>query len=554
MENKTNLENNSNSLSNSEEVTLTENKKINYIWAIPLIALAITLYLLVSHISNRGKLISINFQNAEGLEIGKTKLKFKDVDIGLVEDIQIIKEDNVLIKVRVKKTAVKFIKSDAKFWIVKPRLELTKISGLGTLVSGAYITVKPGKSEDFETNFDGLDLPPIVTTDKKGLRLTLLAEKSTTISAGTRIYYRGIEVGIVERKYLSKDFLWVKIDIFVSAPNDSLISSNTRFWSTTGVSVSTSGSGISFEIDSINQVIAGGISFETPIEDNNYTVKNNSEFVLFESKNKARNHIFGKKAHFVTFFEGNVGGLTKGSDVSIQGISIGKVKNVELTYNTLRNKTVVKATLEIYNSKIDKNNLHVLENITERGVITQLETSNLLTGTKQISLLLNKGFYHAKDGEDNENEIDESTGYVVIPSKSDNLSEITSGVSGLITKVNQLPLSETLDNVNKLLTSVDGLVKGVDVEPTLKSFNQLLKNAESLPKGLKKTLSNLDRNFRTITKSIDGTLSGFAPDAPIYHNLNKTLKELNKTLKSFKTLSDTLNRSPDALIFGEKRK
>ncbi len=553
-----------------ENAQIKKEKRFNHIWWIPLIALFIVMYIGINHYASRGPLAMISFSSAEGIEVSKTKVKYKDVVIGKVESIKL--NDNlkgVKVGVRINKDNENLLRKNTRFWVVKARLGITQISGLNTLLSGNYISIEPdsNKENDFRYEFTGLEKPPIINQNEPGLKITLLSNKANALYPGTSVYYKGITVGSVNRVYFSDDYQWVKADVFIASPHDKLIKNTTKFWATNGISVEGNPSGINVSIDSIEALIGGGITFETPISlsaQNTQSAKSGTEYVLFANKKAVENQVTGRKHYFVTYFRGSMKGLEVGSPVVLQGITVGKVQDIRLMFDTDMATTRVPVLFEIYedrfnlinNENSDKNtdvdkkatdntdntnntketsNMFV-EKLVAQGLKTQLETSNLLTGAKNIALILNPGgFYLTR----NKVQKDPITGYTILSSTPQSFDALASGVTNVVNKINKLPLEQLAHNLNSLL------------EDTNEELNATLKEGRNLFKNTGKTLKSLNYSINKLAKTTASTLDSYSADAPLYHNLNQSLEQLNDTLTSLKSVSEMLDRSPNSLIFGK---
>lgn len=531
--------------------------KLNHVWWLPLIALLIVSFLGIQHFTSQGPLISIRFNDAEGIKIDKTKVRYKDLDIGRVEKIQLADSfQHVDVSIRMNKESEDLLRQNTKFWIVKPRISVTQISGLNTLLSGNYIAIDPDLNEKSQhrDTFVGLANPPVITSNEPGLHLTLLTSQASSLYPGTAIYYKGMQVGSVNRVYFSDDYLWVKADIFIAAPHDKLIKQTTKFWSTNGFSINTTGKGISIEMESFEALVSGGITFDTPISlTPKKTVTDGTEYILHKNKNQATELNYGNKHYYITYFNSSVQGLSTGSPVLVQGINVGKVKDVKIIYDSLKEKTQVTVLFEVYENRLglkkySKNTDGIIEKMISDGLRAKLEIDNLLTGGKHIALTF-------IDNLNNHTElvsIDKSTGYPIIPSAPESFNAIASGVSDLIKKINKLPLNNLANHLDELVVGANQTITH-DLKQTITELNTLLAEGKTLSTSARKTLKQLNKSVETLAHSVEETLSGYSPDAPLYYNLNTTLTELNDTLRSLKQVSDTIDRTPNALIFGEKK-
>ncbi len=569
------IDKNENEISDYQDSVEAQKKKkstaFNHIWWIPFIALLIVIYLAVNHYTSQGPLVTIQFDSAGGIEVGKTKVRYKDVDIGKVEKIQL--SDNhkgVLISVRMQRDTDNLLREKTSFWIVKPRVTLTQVTGLNTLLSGNYITLDPDKDKTHEHRYEfaGLSSPPIITQDKPGLRLTLRTSKANSLSPGTAIYYKGLPVGSVDRVYFSEDYDWVKADIFIASPHDKLIKNNTKFWSASSIAVDLGTSGLDIEIESVETLVAGGIVFDNPVSLKKETQASaGSEYILYKNKKSAFEQDYGKSRYFVTYFNSSVKGLAANSPVSFQGITVGKVKDIRLLFDKSTQKTYIPVLFEVYENRLGIIDTHKTTNqegtvdkktnelpiditqvLVQQGLHTQIETANLLTGAKNIALTFKK---EKSPNTLQKIETDPITGYTLLPSTPESFDAIAASATSLMDKVNKLPLNEIATNLNELLSSTNNTLNGLKLQQTIKTLNNFLKGGHRVTTNARHTLNSLDKNMTTIVKSAEKTLAGFSPDAPLYYNMTNTLSELNETLESLRRVTDMLDRKSNALIFGE---
>ena len=246
------------------EVEVAERRGLSIVWLIPLVAGAIALWLGYSTLRDQGPSVTISFENAEGLEADKTKVKYKDVEVGVVEDVAISEDlSQIIVTARMHKEAEPYMNDGTRFWIVRPRVGAGGVSGLGTLLSGAFIEVDPG-SGAATTAFEGLEEPPPIRSDEAGRRYELHAEKLGSVARGSPVYYRSVEVGQVLGYELADDKENMVIDIFVAAPHDQLVRDNSRFWNASGIDVSVGAEGVNVAVELLQALLAGGIAFDTP--------------------------------------------------------------------------------------------------------------------------------------------------------------------------------------------------------------------------------------------------------------------------------------------------
>ena len=219
--------------SGTAQAVVQTKKSVSIVWIVPLVALLIGGWLAYRAITGKGPTIRIAFESAAGLEAGKTKIKFKDVEVGQVEDIRLNPDmSQVIVTARLTKNAKQYLSEHTRFWVVRARVAGGGVSGLGTLFSGAYIAIDPGKPGKTIRSFKGLETPPIVTTDLPGRHFMLKAERLGSLDIGKPVYFRQIQVGQVVAYEMEKDGHAVDIKIFIHAPHHERVHKNTRFWNT----------------------------------------------------------------------------------------------------------------------------------------------------------------------------------------------------------------------------------------------------------------------------------------------------------------------------------
>ncbi len=567
-------------------------ERFSLVWWLPFIALLITTYFAVNYYTSKGTLATITFKSAEGVAVNKTKVKYKDVVIGRVEAVRLNKDfKGVQVDIRMNRDGEGLLRERTQFWVVKPRIGLTQVTGLNTLLSGAYITLDPDKdpNSDYRYQFVGLEHPPIISQDEPGLKITLLSNKASSLSPGTAVYYKGIRVGEVNRVAFSDDYLWVKADIFIRAPHSQLIKPTTKFWSMSGISMSAGAEGVEVSVESVEALVAGGITFETPpslLTSEQLPVDDGMEFTLFDNKKLAKEQVMGRSFYFVSYFNSSIKGLEEGSPVVIQGMKVGMVKEIRLLFDEASLTPRIPVLFEVYESRFKRISLHQADGDTppkqlgmldidafseallRKGLRVRLETANLILGTKQLSLVFDKKLQNAHATL----EKDPITHYRLLPSVEGGFDELSDSVTLFTNKLNSLPLEAIADNLNALLkngnqtvqrlpverlsaliATTDAKIKQLPLKQTLTHFNQLLKEGKTLSKSARSALATVKKSANRLSRSAETVLGGYSADAPLYYNANTALTQLNDTLLSLKTVLDMLDRHPNSLVFGENK-
>jgi len=313
------------------EGDIKQPSRFSIIWIIPVIALIVAAGLAYRTISERGPLISITFETAEGLEEGKTTLQFRSVAFGMVEQIDFSEDvDGVIVHARIHPSSAKHITEGSRFWVVRPRIGAGGISGFGTLLSGAYITVDLGPTDAKKARrFEGLDDPPMIIDHPDALRLELTTDALGDISDGSPVYYRDIRVGKVVGFDLDDKSRGVTLHIAIAREHANLINANTHFWNASGFEVVASFSGIEAKLDSLRSLLSGGISLDTHGSPGS-AAKNHDRFPLYEGPKHSKDAWARSRTTHILVEGKTLGSIREGEAILYSGVQVGTVLSVEL--------------------------------------------------------------------------------------------------------------------------------------------------------------------------------------------------------------------------------
>jgi paraquat-inducible protein B len=518
---------------------------ISVAWVIPLVAVLVGGWIAVHYILSQGPTITISFTNAEGLEAGKTKVRYKNVDIGTVKSINISDDrSHVIVTADIAKNAENLIVTDTRFWVVRPRISFNSVSGIGTLLSGAYIGVDAGKSTTEKRDFAGLDTPPRVTSDAPGREFTLHADDIGSLYLGAPVYFRRVAVGEVTSYKLDDDGKGVTLSIFITAPNDRLVTANSRFWHASGIDLSLQGSGLKLNTESLISLVVGGISFQpAPEMDAGPPAPADASFTLYDNKETALKPKDREVQTYLLYFDESLRGLSPGAPVDFRGIVIGEVKAVSVEYDRQSKTLRFPVEINLYPARLRsryrkgtpqmsamEREPHVLlERWVARGFRAQLKTTNLITGQLFVTLDF---FPHAPRAR-----VDWSQSPAVLPTLPGALENI----------------QETLGNIARKLDKVPFEAIGNNLNLTLKNLNGTLQDADKVIKQLDgSVLPELHETLATAHKALGNAERTLAPDAPVQQNLQDTLGEVSRAAQALRVLADYLSRHPEAIIRGKK--
>lgn len=502
------------------------------IWIIPLVALAIGLSLVIKSLLQTGPTISVSFRTAEGLVAGKTTVKFRQMDIGLVRDIDLAEDQShVIAKIELRKDASHFAATDSRFWVVRPRVGTSGISGIETLLSGAYIEVDGGKSQVEKDEFKGLETPPIITSDVPGKTFFLKADDLGSLDAGSPIYYRRINVGQVSGYKLADDGKSVNLQVFIRSPYDKFVTQDARFWQASGVDVSLNASGFRLDTQSLASIVGGGIAFGYPENSHADVATNNTQFQLWGSYADAIKEPDGAPFWVVMYFDQSLRGLSVGAPIDFMGIELGNVKSINAEFSSDFQQLRMKVEAVIYPSRLVKRshlNSDILAGFVQRGWRAQMRTGNLLTGQNYIAFdKFPKAAAASLRFENNE---------AVIPTTPTELSGLQAQVSQIADKLTKFPLVEIGQDVRKTLANMNGTIETTD-----KLVKQL--NGNIAP-----TMQATLDDVRKTLKSSESILSS---DAPMQQDVRRALQQMTRAAASLQLMSDYIEQHPESLIRGK---
>jgi paraquat-inducible protein B len=527
-------------------------RRISVVWIIPILAAVIALGIAIQRAMNEGPTITIAFKAAEGVEAGKTFIKYKDVTIGQVTTVQLSEDyTGVVVQAKIAKHAAALLVDDTKFWIVSPRASLSGISGLGTLLSGNYIGIEVGKSTTGRRSFTGLDVPPTVT-DQPGRQFLLRAASLGSVGIGAPIYYRSISAGQVAGYSLAADGKSIDITVFVNAPYDKYVTARTRFWNASGIDVSAGADGVKVHTESLVAVLAGGLAFDSPdfLPAGNPAAAD-TVFALYPNRAVAMKQPDQLERRFVLYFDESVRGLSVGAPVTFFGLPVGEVANVGLDFNPealdLRPRVLItffperliehvsgggKTSAETFLKSNEANRDRMLHRmVEERGLRATLQTGNLLTGELYVAF---EYFPNAQKVK-----IDWTQDPLQLPVSNAGLASLVAKLDSILAKVNRMPLEEMGTGVKNLI---------VTLNQTLKDADTMIKRVDTdfLPAGTK-TLEELHHAIA------DGDQALLGEDSAGRQDLRDALQEMAGAARSIRVLVDYLQRHPEALIRGKKQ-
>ena len=513
------------------------------VWLIPIVAALIGGWLAVKTILEKGPTVTITFKTAEGIEAGKTKAKYKNIDIGEVKSVAFTKDlERVVVTVEFHKGVEPHLVEDVRFWIAKPRIAGGQVSGIGTLFSGSYIEMDRGKSSVPRREFEGLEVAPFVTGDVPGRQFILQGKDLGSHEPGTPVLFRRIAVGKVAASELKQDGSGVTLKIFVESPYDKFVTANTRFWDVSGIDISADASGLKVNTEGLVSILLGGIAFEAPADSGALPEADpDTVFPIFPDREAALKQPDREALMFTMYFEESLRGLTVGSPVEVNSVTLGEVKGIKVEFDDQRKQFLFPVDVALYPGRMRSMMRQAvaeptpaeqkarLDALITSGLRAQLKTGSLLTGQMYISMNFFPKASPAK--------IDWTKNPPVFPTEPGTLVELQATLMNISKKIESMPLQQIGENLRIALQSLNRTLVGM--EQAVKRMDK------DVAPAAKAALEDARRMLNTADKTLSS-------DAPLQQDLRSSLRDLSKAAQSLRQLTELLERQPESLIQGKK--
>jgi len=532
--------------------SVRSNRRMSPVWIVPIAALLIGGWTLVQSYISQGPQVRVQFATAEGLVAGETKVKTLDVEIGVVERVELADDfSSITALVRLDPKAAELLTEDAQFWVVRPQVGSQGISGLSTILSGAYIQLSPGEGKSGVRKYRGLDVTPVTAPSTPGLPLQLIADTAGSVNSGSPILYNGYRVGRIEGIALDTENGQTRYSAFIDAPYDDLVTTTTRFWNASGVSVSVDVGGFDLRTESLEALLTGGVAFGVPEGyGRGQPVQDNQPFLLYDDIGDLTENPHVNATEYVLMFESSIRGLNEGAPVDYRGLRVGTVlsvgsqpwdslwsadESVTLESGAIANALPVVVHLEP--GWLGDDTLAASEGFAaslnravENGLRASLAIGNLLTGNLYVSLDFHDDAPPAS--------IARVDGELHMPTVASGLDELEDKVAGFLGKLQQLPIEDTLNNASSALA--EARVTLTDSRSTLAALTTILESpgTNDLPESLVATLTDAQN-----------VLQSFGSEAALQGELVETLRQLKQVLADADSVLQTYEKQPNAFVF-----
>ncbi|MFI4931811.1 MAG: intermembrane transport protein PqiB [Burkholderiales bacterium] len=537
-----------------EPVLAKQNRlHLSLVWIVPIVAVLVGVVLVVRALLQAGPEITIEFRSAEGIEPGRTEVRFKEVIVGRVKRVAIgPSRQKVLVTAALERSVKSIAVEDSRFWVVRPRVGSAGISGLSTLLSGAYISVDVGESEVSSSEFVGLDQPPLILRGEPGRSFVLQADDLGSLDVGSPVYHRHVRVGRVVGYTLAANGRELNIQVFIESPYENLVTQSTRFWHASGVDLALTANGLTLNTQSLTSLLAGGIAFASPPDvEPGPPAASGHRYKLFEQMGKALAPDDGEPLRLRMVFKQSLRGLVEGAPVDLLGVEVGTVRSVLLLADPQTRTLPVEVLADIYPPRLGamrerflsrgggRNDRLLLKRLVEHGLRAQVRTGNLLTGRLYIALE-----FIPKSGPAS---VDTAEAVLTLPTVPGALADVQPQLAEIVARLSRVRFDEIGSDLQGALKSVSAATASLQV--TLASadttIKQLTPEAQAALADIRQALASAQATLRSAEANLTD------PQAPLQRNANQTLAELQRAAASLRVLADYLQRHPETILRGK---
>ncbi|MGP8307730.1 intermembrane transport protein PqiB [Vibrio sp. YIC-376] len=531
---------------NNATAQIKPQKQVSAIWIVPILALVMGAWMLFQYINSTGPQITLQLPTADGIEAGKTEIRALNVKVGVITEVTLSEDyGHIIAKAQMNKDAGRMLRNDTMFWVVKPRIGREGVSGLETLLSGAYIQLQPGKSKKEKEKFTVLDVPPVAAPDAEGRRLVLTHREAGKLGVGAPVIYKGFTVGRVEKTSFDVDSRKALYQLFIFKPYDNLVRTRTKFWLNSGLDLQLNTEGFELKFGSLESILTGGVTFDSipGMDSGDPLTEDMANFRLYDDAKQLREGMYDEYIEFVMLFDESVRGLKAKAPVEYRGLRIGTVMRVPLRFPTQEESFSVKRIPVLVRIELGRLFEHFhTDSMSDYSEKLKLEFAKGLRGTLKTGSLITGALYIDTDFyPDAEKYVpDEFLGLEVFPTMRGGFAQVQKQVNDFLDKLNKLPMEDTLTSLNE----------------TLKTSERTLASAERVANSIDKLLSQNDTqqipaDIRQSLQQLQKTLDGYGPNSTMYSEMESTLKELENVMTEFKPVLKQLNEKPNSLVFGE---
>lgn len=532
-----------------------------WIWAVPIAALALVVWLGVRSLFGAGATVEVRFDTVAGMNID-ADVRYRGLKVGSVSGLALAKDHkHVVATLSLDGSVADLMRTGTRFWIVGASPSLTHPSSLRSIFAGPYVSMDPGPGKK-TSRFVGLAHAPAVMTGTDGRRFVLYAEKLGSLARNAPVHYLGLDVGTVEGTRLAKSGEGFEIDVFVKAPYDKLVRTDTQFWSESAISVSAGGGGFHANVASLGAIMSGAIAFATPdAAPAGPEAKPDRRFILFPDKGAAEAAPIRGGAHYVARFDGAVGDLKFGAPVTLRGFKVGRVVGTRLDYDVARHALETPVTIEIDPARLHLQGVtrpadgkwqpvvdKAMRALIAQGLHARIAHNPPVIGGAEIELALEPGEAPGK--------LAETGGWPEIPaSGAVGIGQIGKQAGEVMAKIKALPLGKIGEDLRQTADKLRQIASSPKIEDSIAHLDSTLANIDKETAAARGQIGPLIASLRKAANEAQSAVG--AADrmlaqsaAPPGRSLPAAIEELTRAARAVRELADYLDRHPEAIIKG----
>jgi len=539
----------------------------NLIWGIPLVALLIVGYLGVKALYNRGEVVTVTFSRAAGAKAGMTKVLYQGIEAGQLIKIEPNADGRRLdFLLRLVPAAKSGLNTNARFWLIGANPNLSDLSSLKAVFSGIAIGYAPGEGGEPVDRFEGLNQAPLILPGDKGTRYALRAHSLNSIHEGSIVLFHGQAIGKIIGIQFDGNHAF-RLQAFIDQPYDSLIRPGARFWKISPLRLTFAGGGITANLAPLSTLLAGGIDLEmdsTNLSDPQSPA--DAEFTLYSSHSAARQGLSGPTVRYEFVFDGDAGVLDETSAVTLLGFQIGEVESTRLAYSERTGAPYSIATAVLYPQQMHlKTGASAqgtpddwraatdaaLTRLIHLGYRARLQQSPPVLGDQSIQLVRTIGAPAAQLLTDGSN-----PRFPSAPG-SGNLDDIAAKADMFLNKLDAIPLEDIGASLRKITGNLDKLMSSPELKDSLTHLHSTLTSIDKLLGDVQPQIGPLIGKLHDAAAELSGTATALrqvvesgGPNADA--SLPDAIRQITEAARSIKTLTDYLDRHPEALIRGKR--
>nr|WP_211708832.1 MlaD family protein [Paraburkholderia aspalathi] len=506
------------------------------VWLVPIVAVLIAGWLAVKSVMQTGPTITIRFSTGEGIEAGKTKIKFKNVDVGVIRNVELSDDHKtVLASAEMSRNASSMLVDDTRFWVVRPRISGGTVSGIGTLLSGSHVGMDIGTSQKARRDFVGLESPPVLASGAPGREFVLKSENLGSLDVGSPVFFRRLQVGQIVSYALDPEGAGMIVHVFVNAPYDKYVTNDTRFWHASGVDVTVDTTGVKVDTESLVSILIGGLAFESPPGTNSRVEADALHpYRLFLNRTEAMKRHDTITDKYVLNFKESVRGLTVGAPIDFRGIVIGEVSAINTHFDPATREFSIPVEVNIFperliprdewkdqGGQISSARKEFADYLVSKGLRAQLRTASLLTGQLYIAI----DFFPSAP----KVTMDWSKKTPQLPTVPGNLQGLQESITDLVAKLNRIPFEGIATDLRKTMGDADALLNTINTD--------IAPDAKTTMAAAREALASVNRTMQS--------------DSPLQQSTADTMREVSRAAASIRSLAEYLERHPEALIRGK---